>query len=57
MPKVHITLDKPSHNMQQFQLQQIFVIRSLISLLLKILILKQPFLTNKSSHKTLERAV
>ena len=35
MPKVRITLDKPSHNMQQFQLQQIFVIRSLISLLQK----------------------
>ena len=57
MPKVRITLDKPSHNMKQFQLQQIFVIRSLISLLLKILILKQLFLTNKSSHKTLEKAV
>ena len=57
MPKVRITLDKPSPNMQQFQLQQIFVIRSLISLLLKILILKQLFLINKSSYKTLERAV
>ena len=58
MPKVRITLDKPSHNMQQFQLQQNIHNKITNITTTKNTNIKTAIsITNKSSHKTVERAV